>query len=95
MRLIAVATVSLAVAVLAGCVASEPSHATVFEIAWDNCTSAYREFAKTGAYAETPCENWMESQGRDEFAKFWSDPDEFIAFVVREAKLEALEEHTR
>ncbi|WP_137845162.1 hypothetical protein [Microbacterium sp. 2FI] len=95
MRLVAVATVSLTVAVLAGCAASEPRHPAAFDIAWDNCTSAYQELAKTGAYAERPCENWIDSQGRDEFAEFWSNPDEFIAFVVSEAKLGALEAHTR
>jgi hypothetical protein len=95
MRLIAVTTVSLTVAVLAGCAGSAPSDTTTFSIAWENCTSAFEELSKTGVFDNTPCENWIESEGREEFADFWSDPEEFIAYVVREAQLGALEEHTR
>jgi hypothetical protein len=95
MRLIAVAAVSLAVAVLAACAASEPTDATAFDIAWANCTSAFEEFSKTAVFDDTPCESWIERKGRDGFADFWSDPDEFIPYVVREAQLGAAEEHTR
>lgn len=68
--------------------------------AWNTCLAAYAELPhsldvleqQTGKPATkiTPCENWIDSQGRDGFIKFWSDPDNYMRYVIDEAALQAL-----
>ncbi|MCC4266231.1 hypothetical protein [Microbacterium schleiferi] len=97
-RRAAIATVALAAITLTGCATTTPED---FADAWDTCVSAYGALPReldvlaeqnpgTKVDRETPCENWVESQGEDGFVDFWGDPDEYMDFVVSAAKVDAL-----
>jgi hypothetical protein len=101
-RRAATVTVALAVLTLTGCSTAAPDP---FAVAWDTCVSAYdalpheldvlaEQNPGTQVSRETPCENWVESQGEDGFIDFWGDPDEYMDFVVSAAKLQAIAELT-
>lgn len=88
---------------LAGCSAPEPSPDVAeptIDDARANCVTAYKDLpgsvatlaAQSGAPAdaETPCDNWIESQGESEFVDFWTDPATFIPYVISQGKLEGL-----
>lgn len=101
-RRAATVTVALAVLTLTGCSSATPDP---FAGAWETCVNAYgalpheldvlaEQNPGTQVSRETPCENWVESQGEDGFIDFWGDPDEYMDFVVSAAKLQAIAELT-
>lgn len=70
------------------------------DTARDTCIAAYSEMPNAiatlaeqsgePATTETPCDNWVESQGEAAFVEFWTTPTDFVPFVVNSAKVEAL-----
>lgn len=86
---------------LVGCSASADD-SDELQTATDNCVLAYESLPyglevlseQTGKEATptTPCDNWIESQGEADFIDFWTDPSEYIPYVINSAKVDALGE---
>ena len=86
---------------LTACAAAEPTP-DAYDAAWATCVGAYTELphsldvlaAQSGESVtrETPCQNWIDSQGETAFVSFWSDPGQYMGYLVSEAKLEVLSE---
>lgn len=54
-----------------------------------NCDTTYEHLLTAPS---SPCDAWIDSQGEDEFVRFWTTPAEYLPFAMNAAKVDALKE---